>query len=57
MSLRNSSAPQARHAYTPSVVVSVYSPTNGASVPPSRSTWNSCRESFSRHWLSSMVTG
>lgn len=35
---RNSSAPQARQEYTPSVVVSVYSPTPGGSVPACRRT-------------------
>jgi len=52
VSLRKISAPQARHSYTPVVVVSVYSPTPGRSVPALRSTAYSCGVSFSRHsWL------
>src|SRR5215472_758202 len=46
---RNSSAPHARHLYTPSVLASVYSPVQGASVPASRSTRYSSGPSFSRH--------
>ena len=56
VSLRNSSAPQARHEYTPSVLVSVYSPVNGRSVPASRSTRYSCWLSSARHCCSLLAT-
>ncbi|CPU51742.1 Uncharacterised protein [Mycobacteroides abscessus] len=54
--LRNSSAPHARQLYTPSVLVSVYSPTNGRSVPARRSTANSSGVSRSRHCSSVRFT-
>src|SRR5690348_132235 len=55
VSLVNSSAPQARHRYTPRVLVSTYSPVNAGSVPAWRSTRNSAGDRRNRH--SSSVAG
>ncbi len=56
VSLRNSSASQARHLYTPTVLVSVYSPVYGRSVPALRSTWNSAGDSCAFHSASDFST-
>ena len=56
VSLRKSSAPHARHSYTPVVVVSVYSPTKAGSVPALRSTAYSSGVSCSRHSWSLLTT-
>src|SRR5690606_22022145 len=53
---RNSSAPHARHRYTPLVFVSVYSPVNGRSVPAWRRTWYSSGVSWARHSASDLTT-
>ena len=49
VSLRKSSLPQARQRYTPTVLVSTYSPVKGRSVPDSRKTRYSCGLSSARH--------
>ena len=54
-SLRNSSAPQPRQRYTPSVLVSLYSPVKGRSVPACRRTWYSAGVRRRRHSASSRV--
>src|SRR3954453_23977402 len=56
VSLRNSSAPHARHRYTPLVLVSVYSPSNAPWVPACRSTRYSDGVSCSRHSASDLTT-
>src|SRR4051794_14695505 len=54
--LRNSSAPHARHRYTPTRWLSVYSPVKGRSVPALRSTSYSSGESCWRHSASVLET-
>src|SRR5699024_4550673 len=54
-SLRNSSAPHPRQRYTPSVLVSLYSPVKGRSVPACRRTWYSSGLSGPRPSVSSWV--
>jgi len=54
-SLRKSSVPQARQRYTPTFLLSVYSPVNGRSVPAWRSTWYSSGLSSARHCASVLL--